>query len=248
MPVTAWIGSSEHAGGRISSVSHPVATPVAVFFDLDGTLVDPAGGITGGIASALAAHGLPVPPESVLASLVGPPLAMGLRGIAGVPEALVPAVIESYRAWYDDHGMALSTVYPGVTQVLDELEACGVRLAVTTAKPQLLAERLLSLHGLSHRFETIVGAPADELGAHSASGSKEDLVRFACARLSVDASYCAVVGDRKFDVLAAVATGARAVGAGWGFAVDDELFAAGAQVVVDSPWQLAATLLKEDYS
>ncbi|WP_158595366.1 HAD hydrolase-like protein [Galactobacter caseinivorans] len=227
-------------------MSHSAANPVAVFFDLDGTLVDPAGGITGGIAHALEANGLAVPEESVLSSLVGPPLSMGLRSIAGVPEGQVPAVIESYRGWYETHGMAQSTVYPGIPEVLDALAASGVRVAVTTAKPQALAVRLLSLHGLAARFEAIVGTSNNELEAHAASGSKEALVRSACQLLSVEASRSAVVGDRHFDILAAVATGARAIGAGWGFAVGDELLEAGADVVVDSPWHLAHTLLKED--
>lgn len=248
MRLEAWIGLSEHADGRIPSVSHSAANPVAVFFDLDGTLVDPAGGITGGIAHALAAHSIPVPEETALAALVGPPLALGLSTLAAVPDRLLPAVIESYRAWYHERGMALSVVYPGIPEVLGALARRGVRLAVTTAKPEPLARRLLNLHGLDTHFEAIVGAPSDELGPHSASGSKEDTVRAACSLLGVDAAHAAVVGDRKFDMLAAVATGARAVGAGWGFAVGDELHAAGAQVIVDSPWHLAATLLKEDAS
>ena len=46
-------------------------TTVPVIFDLDGTLVDPAGGITGGIAAALEASGLPVPEPELLAAMIG---------------------------------------------------------------------------------------------------------------------------------------------------------------------------------
>lgn len=58
---------------------------VPVIFDLDGTLVDPAGGITGGIAAALREIGFPVPGQPVLESMVGPKLSDSLEHIAGVP-------------------------------------------------------------------------------------------------------------------------------------------------------------------
>lgn len=249
MSLVAWIGLQPHAGGRISTVSHAIRSPLAVFFDLDGTLVDPAGGITGGIAHALREAGMQVPPESVLSELVGPPLAMGLRETVGVPENLLDDVIAGYRSWYGSEGMALSSVYPGIVEALDALRAAGVRLAVTTSKPQPLAIRLLTHHGLAARFETIAGSSPDETAPssdHGASGSKEPIVLRAARTLGVDPSRCAVVGDRRFDMEAAVATGARAIGAGWGFAPGDELTRSGADVIVSQPRHLAMTLLEED--
>ena len=234
-----------HAGGRIPRVSHPRTSeyPAAVLFDLDGTLVDPAGGITEGIAHALRLHELPVPTREVLDSLVGPPLAMGLVEIAGVPQDRVQDVVDSYREWYKATGMARSVVYPGIDEALGDLDAAGVRLAVTTAKPEPLAKLLLAMHGLDRRFEFIVGNPAEEAGGHPATESKDHLVRAAAQHLGVDPAACAVVGDRRFDMEAATATGARAVGAAWGFAPARELADAGAEVEVQSPHELVAALL-----
>lgn len=221
------------------------ATVRAVLFDLDGTLVDPAGGITGGIAHALAAAGLPVPSEDRLRDLVGPPLAIGLRQVLAVPEDRIPEVIEQYRRWYAAEGMALSRPYPGIVEVLTALEREGVRLAVSTSKPQSLAQTLLRHHGLETFFLEIVGTADDELGEQAPDGSKREVVASAVSSVGAEPAECAVVGDRHYDIEAALAVGADPIGAGWGFADPGELESAGARVVVESPSGLMSALRGE---
>ena len=58
----------------------------SVLFDLDGTLVDPAGSITSGIRHALVANGVTDPGEEAVEALVGPPLQIGLRTLDGVSD------------------------------------------------------------------------------------------------------------------------------------------------------------------
>ena len=57
-------------------------TTVPVIFDLDGTLVDPAGGIADGIAAALTEPGLGVPDQALLDAMIGPKLSHSLTDIA----------------------------------------------------------------------------------------------------------------------------------------------------------------------
>ena len=71
-----------------------------VIFDLDGTLVDPAGGITDGIASALQVLGLPVPGQDLLEAMIGPKLSDSLLNVAKVPADLLDEVIRRYREYY----------------------------------------------------------------------------------------------------------------------------------------------------
>jgi phosphoglycolate phosphatase len=79
-----------------------------VIFDLDGTLVDPAGGITDGIASALTELGLPVPGLDVLNAMIGPKLSDSLLNIAGVPAARLADAVWIYRRQYLESGIAQS--------------------------------------------------------------------------------------------------------------------------------------------
>lgn len=218
----------------------------AVFFDLDGTLVDPAGGITGGIARALESQGITVPDAAALDSLVGPPLALGLREIVGVPEDRLEAVIEEYRAWYAQAGIAASRTYPGVEEALGLLARAGLPLAVTTSKPQTVAESLLGHHGLLSRFTVVRGSSDTEVGGPQDHASKEPQVRAAARDLDVDPATVAVVGDRHYDIEAAIATAAAPVGVGWGFAAPGELERAGADVVLREPGQLPGLFVKTE--
>lgn len=215
----------------------------AVLFDLDGTLVDPAGGITGGIAHALDAMGLPPLSSAELDSMIGPKLADALVTIAGVPLEQVPATVEVYRSWYRSTGMALSRVYPGIVETLGALKAAGVRIAVATQKPEPLAKILLAHHGLTDYFDVISGAHADESlmpGDPDYRGGKQEII--AAALTFLDVPHAVMVGDRYQDVRGAHANGLPCIGVAWGFAADGELAAAGAAAVVHTTDELLAVL------
>ncbi len=219
----------------------------AVLFDLDGTLVDPAGGITGGIAHALRAMDLPVPAPEVLERMVGPKLADGLVGIVGVPATLVDQVITAYRSWYAVRGMAMSRVYPGVRELLGQLRAGGIQLAVATQKPEPLARTLLAHHGLAGCFDVIRGSHADESlmpGDPGYRAGKSEIIASALEGLDAPAR-AVMVGDRHQDVHGARANGLDCIGVTWGFAPDGELEAAGVAGVVHTADGLLAAIGRE---
>ena len=221
--------------------------PALVLFDLDGTLVDPAGAITGGISRALAAAGLPVPPPPALDSMVGPPLGSSLRMVAGVPDERVAEVIRLYRAEYREHGMAASRVYPGIEQLLQRLRGRGFRLAVATQKPMPIAAELLRVQGLAGYFDSLHGAELDDTVATAAAGhGKIPIVAEALAAAGTAGRQvpAVMVGDRHFDVEAAVHHGIPALGVAWGFAAEGELEAAGATAVVRTPQELEDHLMQ----
>jgi phosphoglycolate phosphatase len=216
--------------------------PALVLFDLDGTLIDPAGAITSGIAGALSVAGLPVPSEEVLSSLVGPPLGDSLRA-AGVPEQRINEVIALYRADYRAHGMAESRVYPGIADLLDRLQVAGMLLAVATQKPTAIARELLHLKGLDGFFQGIHGATADDPAPELAPGlGKVSILQEAVDAAAGTFGPVVMVGDRVYDIAAARHHGIPGIGVSWGFAADGELEAAGASVVVHSAAELEATI------
>ncbi|GAA1363569.1 HAD family hydrolase [Arthrobacter rhombi] len=214
----------------------------AVLLDLDGTLVDPAGGITGGILHALLANGIAHPGEEHLASLVGPPLASGLMTIPGMTEALLPQVIADYREQYAAHGMAASRVYPGIEDLLATLRADGRILAVATSKPEPLARQLLAAKGLDGYFDTIHGSAPDEVSAPTRTSGKPHIVAAALEATGQGPEATIMVGDRLHDIEGARANGLAAVGVSWGFAAAGELEAAGAVAVVHSADELGRLL------
>lgn len=207
-------------------------TTVPVIFDLDGTLVDPAGGITGGIASALESMGLPVPVPGVLDAMVGPKLSDSLLHLAQVPAELVDEAISRYRHYYRATGLAQGRVYPGVRELLEYFSTTGRSVAVATQKPQGLARVVLEHHGIAEFFVSIRGASDDESVAANTAPGKTEIVGAALADLRSQPAV--MVGDRHQDVAGAMANGLDCIGVSWGFAPDGELEAAGAVAVVDT--------------
>ncbi len=113
-----------------------------VIFDLDGTLTDSGEGIKNSTVYALERLGLPVPADSELRKMVGPPLSVGFS-LLGVPEAQIGDAIRFYREQYNDgDGKYQNRVYPGIEDCLKRLRGAGLRLCVGTSKPEPLAREI----------------------------------------------------------------------------------------------------------
>ena len=188
-----------------------------LFFDLDGTLIDSAVGITRCVAYAFEKLGEPVPPAASLRGWIGPPLrdSFGplLRDAARTEQA-----VEFYRERFDAIGWREHEIYDGIGEAIDALHGAGHRLAVVTAKNQPHAERILAHLPFGHRFETVSGATIDGRISH-----KPQLIAQALERLQVAADECWMIGDRHMDVDGARHHGMRSVGVLWGFGGDEEL-------------------------
>ncbi|KNH18634.1 haloacid dehalogenase [Arthrobacter sp. ZBG10] len=215
-------------------------TTVPVIFDLDGTLVDPAGGITDGIAAALGGLGLPVPAQDLLEAMIGPKLSDSLLNVAGVPEHLLDQVITRYRQYYVATGIGQGRVYPGVRELLGAYAAAGRPVAVATQKPQGLARTVLAHHGLDGYFKGIHGSADDETAVAGVPLGKTEIIAAALADLGTH--HAIMVGDRAQDVAGAIANGLDCIGVAWGFAPDGELDLAGAVAVVQDADALAAAV------
>jgi phosphoglycolate phosphatase len=206
----------------------------ALLVDLDGTLTDPAEGIVGCFRLALETLGRIAPPAAELHWIIGPPLrgcfAEALNG-EGDPEEAV----KIYRGRYSTEGLFEAFVYDGIKEALADLRAAGTRLFLCTAKPLIYAERILSHFDLEHHFE---GTYGDELGGRFQD--KADLIAHILEREGLKADDCCMWGDRKHDVLAASRHGIPTIGALWGYGGADELRAAGAAVLCQSPSEAPA--------
>jgi phosphoglycolate phosphatase len=211
-----------------------------VLFDLDGTLVDSRPGIVAATNATLRALGEPERPPAELEGFIGPPLyeTFGTLLAHRSPDgARIDEIVADYRERYRAGMVEGSTVYPGITELLDALAAAGARLAVATSKARPLAVPLLEGVGLADRFDVIAGP------IPPARDDKAQTIAQALAALGEAAGDGAVmVGDRHHDIDGAHAHGLRAIGAAWGFGGEDELRAAAADDVAADPAALRALL------
>ena len=122
-----------------------------LFFDLDGTLIDSAVGITRCIAHALTQLEHPVPSEEELRGWIGPSLRTSFMPLLGDP-ARVEVAVEHYLERFESHGWLEHQVYDGIGEAIEALHADGYRLAVVTAKNEPHARRILAHLPFGHRF------------------------------------------------------------------------------------------------
>jgi phosphoglycolate phosphatase-like HAD superfamily hydrolase len=189
-------------------------TPELVIFDLDGTLTDSAAGIVASFTHALQQIGAPVPDGDLAGRIVGPPMHLTLGGM-GLGD-YADAAIAAYRADYTSRGWAMNSLFDGIPELLADLRAAGVRLAVATSKAEPTAQRILAHFGLDVFFEVIAGASLD--GSRSA---KADVVAHALAQLQPLPGSVLMIGDRSHDVEGAAVHGIDTVVVGWGYGADD---------------------------
>jgi len=191
------------------------AQPQLVIFDLDGTLTDSASGIVSSFRHALAQVGEPVPDDPDLAALVvGPPMHHTLLGM-GLGEK-ADAAIAAYRADYTARGWVLNEVFDEIPELLADLRAAGVRLAVATSKAEPIARKILAHFGLDDHFEVIAGASPDGTRA-----TKADILTHVLAQLDPVPEHILMVGDRSHDVDGALHHGIETIFVEWGYGSSD---------------------------
>ena len=179
-------------------------------FDFDGTIADTGEGIRRSVAWSAERLGYEVPPLAVLNRFIGPPLHDSYKEAFGMTDAQAERAIEVYRERYIDIGLYESYLYPGIPALLKALHAGGAYVALASAKPQMMLERLTKYFGIDIYLDAISGTG---LGRHSAD--KRDLLMAALPENARPEEVC-MVGDRCFDIEAAKALGMRAVGADYG--------------------------------
>lgn len=208
-----------------------------VAFDLDGTLADSRAAILGSVRVALRAHRLPPVPDEDLAFLIGPPIGTGMEELMrriGQPVALAGDVLAAYRADYRRTMLGATPLFPGVAEVVRRIARTGTA-CVVTSKPQVFAEAIVEHLGLLALLAFVEGPALD-----APDEPKKQTLARALERLP---AIEVIVGDRHHDIDAGRAHGLRTVGVTWGIGARDELEAAGADVIVDTPTELAEVLL-----
>ena len=213
----------------------------ACLFDFDGCLADSSRPILAAMNTTLASRGLAPINEAEMFPYVGPPLLgsmVEILGDRGADPSLAAEVVDDYRAEFEAIALGMAATFPGVPELLERLSGL-VRLAVVTSKPAVYAGPVLDRLGFTEYFEFVEGASLAE------TEQKPETLARGLRRLGSDFEPCraVMVGDRRFDIEAAIANGIASIGVTWGFGTRAELEGAGATLVVDQPSELAEAVL-----
>jgi phosphoglycolate phosphatase len=214
-----------------------MAAPIElVLFDLDGTLADTAPDLAAAANRQRAERGLdPLPIEQLR------PLAShGARGLVGRALGLAPgdADYEAARQQFlDYYAQALcvhTTLFAGMAETLDLLEADGRRWGVVTNKMARFTGPLMEQLGLHRRAACVVsGDTTPHAKPHPAP------IKHALAACAVDSSGAVYVGDDRRDIDAGRAAGVATVIAAYGYlGAEADIRTWGGDHVIETPPQL----------
>jgi pyrophosphatase PpaX len=212
----------------------------AVFFDLDGTLVDTTDLILASCAHTFERHLGLVPSREAIIATFGRSLPEVLLEVARDaklpdPPGQAAAMLVTYRLHNDAVHDALIRPFAGVDGMLERLHASGCRLGVVTSKRERSARRGLARYGLERWFDVAIFH--DDTDRHKPH--PEPLLA-AAARAAVPPASAIYVGDSVHDIAAGRAAGMFTVAALWGPFPRADLEAAGPDAVAATADEVVA--------
>ena len=213
-----------------------------VIFDLDGTLLDTIDDLGTAVNHALSQGGWPLHTMQEYRGMVG----HGVRNLVtrALPEslredeALIDTALAAFKAYYTSHIDVHTRPYEGVVELIHDLRKAGTMVAVASNKFQSGTETLVSGFFADVDFLAVLGnADGAPLKPDAA------IVRSIIVRSGLDAPSAVMVGDSGTDMKTAANGGIPSVGVTWGFRPEEDIRAAGADVIARSVEELRSALL-----
>lgn len=208
-----------------------------VLFDLDGTLLNTIDDLADAGNWVCAQNGWPTFTVAQFKLMVG-------NGIPKLVERFTPpqartpdmlaCALAQFSARYAAHKMDKTAPYPGIPALLRSLRGFGVDIAVYSNKADGLCQPIIRSY-FGDAFTLVRGSLPGVPNKPDPAGVTEMLRQLGAAPAAT-----LFVGDSNVDVQTAHNAGLAAIGVSWGFRGTDELRAAGADYVVDTPEQLLA--------
>ncbi len=193
-----------------------------ILWDLDGTLIDTLEDLAAAVDFALERQGLPLHTLEEYGKMVG----HGVRNLVkqALPpalqgdEAFVDQVLADFKEYYSAHIDVHTRPYPGMQELLGDLQAAGARMAVTSNKFQEGTERLIREFFPATQFVAILGnRPGFPLKP------SPEIVEEVLRKAGVKREDAILVGDSPTDMRTAAGGGIDALAVSWGYRTAQEL-------------------------
>lgn len=209
-----------------------------ILFDIDGTLCDPGPSIIDSAKFALNELGIHETNEANLRRLVGPPLEHSFRDYYGFDEATIAHATALFRKKLQKDGISLYTPYPGIPELLENLQKQNKILAIVTSKIDYIAKQALESTNLLSYFQVIGAQRANDITKKEAT-----LLRVLQELKVSDKSSIVMIGDRMHDIEAANANEIDSIGVLWGYGAKEELEKEGATHIIKNANELSSRLM-----
>ncbi len=215
--------------------------PLAVLFDLDGTLLDTLTDIASAANAALATENMPTHPEADYRRFIGDGVAMLFR--RALPpdqdhdDARIDRCVARFHETYATSWNVATKPYPGIAELLDALTDRNLPLAILSNKPDEFTRLCAGAYLGRWEWGAVVGQR--EGIPHKPDPTSALAIAHQMGIAPADFVY---VGDSSVDMKTAHASGMKAVGVSWGFRSVEELRSTGAEAIIDHPLDLLKIL------
>jgi len=209
----------------------------AILFDLDGTLLNTLSDLGNAVNRVLSGHNFPVHPIDAYRYFVGDGLEMLITRVLPEgkgDEAMIHTCMEEFNQEYARNRNNETTLYPGISEMLDMVRAHGMKMAILSNKPQEFTQYCADDYLSKWKFEAILGHQASIPHKPDPTGALA-----IARRMGIAPASFLYLGDTGVDMQTACSAGMFPAGALWGFRSSAELEANGAKAVVHHPSEVA---------
>lgn len=187
----------------------------AIFFDLDGTLIDTPRGIVGTFSEVFKSIGKTGINPTSIRSTIGLPLEKAFGKLLEIepPDERIADAIRRYQEFFKEIVLpkAKQLIFPGVQEGLTQLKKHEFRLCVATSKFFTSAEALLKAADLWDCFEIVVGA--DQV---TKPKPDPEMAFYLMKKLNVMPENSIMVGDTTHDLIMARDANIRSIAVTYG--------------------------------
>jgi pyrophosphatase PpaX len=206
----------------------------AVFFDIDGTLVDSLAMLIRGLGDTYERYTGVRPSDEDIQALIGLPLRKQLALFRDEPlsEAQYQEMYV-YTLERFDANQHLEIVFSEAVEALRLCNRAGIKTALVTSKSDLeLASFIYRFTGTQHVDTTVCASDVSHPKPHPESAL------LACERLHVPPGDAVLIGDSAFDIRCGRDAGLRTIAVAYGAAARQSLLAEEPDMVLDTPSEL----------
>jgi len=218
----------------------PVIRHRAVLFDLDGTLLNTLEDLAIAVNRGLSSLGFPQHPAEKYKYFIG----WGREEMVAkaIPQdhrdsMTIERAVEICDIHYAQHWADNTSLYPGISEMLDELASRSIKMSILSNKPHDFTVSMVKRFLANWKFESVRGA---------APGVPHKPDPTAAGQIAGEMKICPgeflYLGDSDIDMQTAVNAGMYPVGALWGFRTASELKAGGAAALIARPLELLGYL------
>ena len=190
-----------------------------ILYDLDGTLVDSMPGISMSFRHTLRELKVAEPDDEEIRKAIGPGLHRALEAILDSNDAdLINKAVQIYRNHHDSIGFKATTFYPGVRELVEEIQQLGIPQFVVSMKSDTVVKPILVHLNLISPF-------TDAIGSHpeGKTKTKAEMLKFLADKYKFAISEAILVGDTLHDARAAKEVNMAFAGVTYGYGTQAEL-------------------------